>query len=67
MFDKKNKIVFLIFTIFIFSFITPFYSFASDISFVWSQMSSPTVQTVASLNQDKRQFFKFNLWKCYFN
>ena len=59
----RNKFIFIIFTTLVFYMIAPFYSFASsDTQFVWSQISNPTVETVSSINKDKRKFFKFNLW-----
>ena len=51
----KNRIILLIFTIFLFNILTPFYSYASsDTSYVWSQITAPTLETVSSLNKDKR-------------
>lgn len=59
----KNKFILIVFTILVFYTLTPFYSYASsDTSYVWSQISNPTVETVSSINKDKRKFFKFNLW-----
>lgn len=51
----KNKIIYSIFIVFIISLIFPFFSFATDkTSFVWSDVSKPTIETVSSLTQDKR-------------
>lgn len=36
--------------------------FANTTSYVWSELSSPIVETVSSLNQDKRKFFKPHMW-----
>lgn len=60
----KNKITLLIFILlFIFSIIFPFYSYANnDTSYVWSEISSPSIATVASLNEDKRKFLESYMW-----
>lgn len=62
----KNKIIYFILILFTVSaFIKP--CIATDTSYVWSPLSSPTVETVSSLNQDKRKFSRAYMWKCYFN
>lgn len=51
---KINFICF-IFILFIFSAICPFYIYASDdVSFVWSELSSPIVTTSTVLSQGER-------------
>lgn len=62
----KNKIIYFILILFTISmFIKP--CIATDTSYVWSQISSPIVETMSSLNQDKRKFSRTYMWKCYFN
>lgn len=57
----KNKFICFILIILILTFfIKP--CFASDTSYVWSEISSPTIETAASLSQDKRKLFKSYLW-----
>jgi len=61
----KNKFFWLIFSVLIITFVIPLYSFANDkTSFVWSDESNTTTETVASLTQDKRKFSKSYLWWC---
>lgn len=58
----RNKFVLIIFTVLVLYMIVPFYSFASsNTKFVWSEIANPTVETVSSINKDKRKLFKFNL------
>ena len=64
MFIYNKKVVCIILFVFIISFFSPIYVLANeDAIFVWSDNNSSTaVETVASINQDKRKFFKFNMW-----
>ena len=54
MLSKKFK--YFIFLVLILTIILPYYSMASsdDSLFVWSDISSPTIETIASLTNDKR-------------
>ena len=68
MFCFKKVIIYCIFTVIMFMFIVPSYSFADDeISFVWSDTSNPIVETVSSFTSDKREFFESYFWKCNSN
>lgn len=49
----KKNLIFIIIFLFLLSFIYPVFA-SNDTAFVWSEISSPTIETVASLNQDKR-------------
>lgn len=63
MFLFKNKLICLIVTVFIISLFIPFFSLAKDkTSFVWSDISSPTLETATTLTEGKRKFPKLNLW-----
>lgn len=55
MHSLKNKFIYFILLLIIFSFALPFYSYgADDTSYVWSEISSPAVTTSSTLLEDKR-------------
>jgi len=59
----KNKFIFFILLLFLFSFALPFYSYGvDDTSYVWSEISSPIVTTSSVLSEGERKFFKSYLW-----
>ena len=59
----KNKFIYFILLLLIFSFALPVYSYGSDnTSYVWSEISSPIVTTSSVLSEGERKFFKPYLW-----
>lgn len=50
----QNKIYKLGFIFIIFSLMLPFYSYASDTTYVWSEISSPIVSTASVLSEGER-------------
>ena len=53
--SKKNKFICVVIILLIFSLVVPFYSYgADDISYVWSELSSPIVSTSSVLSQEER-------------
>lgn len=57
----KSKFIYFILIFFtLLMVVTP--CFANTTSYVWSELSSPVLETMASLNQNKRKFFKSHLW-----
>ena len=64
----KNKTIYIILLCFFITTFIPILCYGNDTtSFVWSDISNPTLETVASLTKDKRKFFKSYLWWCNFN
>ena len=60
----KNKFIYFILLLLIFSFALPFYSYGvDDVSYVWSEVSSPIVTTSSVLSEGERKFFESYLWK----
>ncbi len=68
MFKYKNKTIYFILLFFLTTIFIPNFIYSNDrATFVWSDISNPTLETVASLTKDKRKFFKPYLWWCNFN
>ena len=59
----KNKFMFFILLLLVFSFALPFYSYGfDDTSYVWSEISSPIVTTSSVLSEGEREFLESYLW-----
>ena len=59
----KNKFVYIIIMLLIFSILLPFYSYATEeTSYVWSELTSDILETSQVLSEDKREFFRSYLW-----
>lgn len=59
---KKNKFVCVIFILLAFSLVLPIFSYCTDTTYVWSEVSSPIVSTASILSEGERQFLKSYLW-----
>ena len=57
----KKGLVSIILFVLLTLFIKPVFA-NDDTQFVWSDINTPAVETVVSLAQDKRKFFKSYLW-----
>ena len=68
MFLFKNKFVYVIASILMLLSFLPVYCFAKDnTSFVWSDISTPVIETASAIMQNERKFLRPYLWWRCFN